>query len=146
MKQKYLLGWLLLLMLITATAHAQTTFEFTYNECGHRVTRAVIALKSAVIPGDTLVARQNEKALEDQIGLQQARIFPNPTKGMLRIDLPTLSSDATIRVFDSRGTLLMQQTAVESGNTVDLSARPSGFYILTIHVGQEKKEWKIIKE
>lgn len=126
---------------------AQTTYEFTYDASGNRLTRAVVLLKSATIPGDTLQAQKAEKILDDQIGLQKTRIYPNPTKGLLRIDFPSLSDqEAIIRVFDPSGKLIVQKSAISSGSEVDLSAHPPGFYIMVIHIGQEKKEWKIIKE
>jgi hypothetical protein len=147
MKTLYLLACLLVAVLFSASAHAQTNFGFTYDASGNRITRAVILLKSATIPSDTLQAKKAEKILEDQIGLQKTRIFPNPTKGLLRIDFPALSDqDATVHVYDQSGKLIVHKPVVSSGNEVDLSAYPTGFYIMVIHIGHEKKEWKIIKE
>lgn len=146
--KKYLLqAALLAAFLISTTVHAQTNFGFTYDASGNRLTRAVILLKSATIPGDSLQSKKAEKPLDDLIGLQKTRIYPNPTKGMLRIDFPSLTEqEATIRVYDPNGRLIVQKSAVSSGNEVDLSAYPPGFYVMVIHIGQEKKEWKIIKE
>lgn len=147
MKAIYLLACLLVAVLFSANAHAQTNYGFTYDASGNRLTRAVILLKSATIPGDTLQAKKAEKMLEDQIGLQKTRIYPNPTKGMLRVDFPELTDQgATIRVYDPSGRLIVQKPAISIGNDVDLSAHSPGFYIMVIHIGQEKKEWKIIKE
>ena len=83
--------WLLFAVIVSGTAHAQTSFEFTYDGSGNRVTRAIIPLKSATIKPDSLDAKQAIKPLEDQIGLQKTRIYPNPTKGMLRVDFPELT-------------------------------------------------------
>ena len=106
----------------------------------------MILLKSATI-SDTLQAKKAEKILEDQIGLQKTRIYPNPTKGMLRIDLPSLTDqEAILKVYDQSGRLIMNNPVVSSGNEVDLSSSPTGFYIMVIQIGQERKEWKIIKE
>ena len=147
MKKYLLLAGLLSVLFISATVHAQTNFGFTYDASGSRLTRAVILLKSAAIPADTLEAIQAKKPLEDQIGLQKTRIYPNPTKGLLRVEFPALSDqETTIHVYDPAGSLIVQKTGVASGNEIDLSAHPTGFYIMVIHIGQEKKEWKIIKE
>lgn len=147
MKAIYLLACLLVAVLFSAQAHAQTNYGFTYDACGNRLTRAVILLKSATIPGDSLQAKKEEKTLDDQIGLQKTRIYPNPTKGMLRIDFPSLSNtEPMICVYDPNGRQIVKKSAVSAGNEVDLSSYPSGFYIMVIHIGQEKKEWKIIKE
>ena len=147
MKKYLLLAGLLSVFFISATVHAQTNYGFTYDASGNRLTRAVILLKSATVPGDSLQSKKEEKTLEDQIGLQKARIYPNPTKGLLQIDFPSLSDQETaIRVYDPNGRLIVQKPAISSGNEIDLSAHPTGFYIMVIHIGQEKKEWKIIKE
>lgn len=148
MKLIYLLTLLLFAVLFSATAHAQPKYGFTYDNRGNRVTRALIVLKSATIPADSLQAKQAEKPLNDQIGLQKTRIYPNPTKGMLRIDLPALNDhEAIIRLHDSNGRLIIQQSAVELNNELNLSTYPSGLYIMSIQIGpKDRKEWKIIKE
>jgi len=147
MKFKYFIGSVFIILLISSICSAQS-YSFHYNARGHRDLRNVISLKSATIPTDSLSAKELNKPLEDQIGLQKTLIYPNPTKGLLRIDLPVLTNqEAMIRVFDSGGKLVIQKTAVESNNEVNLSDYPSGFYIMTIQIGNNnRKEWKIIKE
>ena len=147
MKTIYLLACMLVAVLLFSQAHAQTKYGFTYDASGNRITRAVILLKSATIPVDTLQAKQDQKILEDQIGLQKTRIYPNPTKGLLKVDFPALSqSEVVISVYNSTGKLIMRKSATSFGNEIDLSIYPSGLYVMTIQIGQEKKEWKIIKE
>lgn len=125
--------------------HAQTKISFKYDVSGNRTDRAVILLanKSATIEqGD-----QHEEELTELLGDQEIRIYPNPTKGLLKIDLPSLNGiDVTLRLHDSNGRLLIRKQAQEIGNELNLSAYPSGFYILLIQAGTEKREWKIIKE
>lgn len=148
MKTLYILVGLLAAVLTLETAHAQTSYGFTYDASGNRLTRAVILLKSATIPTDSISAKEIKTPLDDQIGLQKTRIYPNPTKGLLRIDLPELTEhEAIIRLHDSNGRLIIQQTGVESNNELNLSAYPSGMYIMSIQIGKDnRKEWKIIKE
>lgn len=147
MNFKYFMGSVFVILLISSTCFAQT-YSFHYNSRGHRDTRTLISLKSATISADSILAKELSKPLEDLVGLQKTLIYPNPTKGMLRVDLPSLADQvAMIRVHDSTGKLVIQKTAVESSNDVDLSAYPPGFYIMTIQVGSDnRKEWKIIKE
>jgi len=147
MKPIYIFVWFLFVVLASETTHAQSNFEFTYDASGNRLTRAVILLKSATIPGDSLQAKKTEKIVDDEIGLQKTRIFPNPTKGKLSIEFPELSNEeSTICVYDPNGRQIVKKSAVSTGNEVNLSSYPPGFYIMVIHIGQEKKEWKIIKE
>ena len=147
MKQLIILtGIVLLSVFIPVVGQAQTSVEFTYDNSGNRITRTVINLKSASLASGSEIEEKADKLLEDQVGLQETLIYPNPTKGLLRIDFPSLvSQEAAIRVHDAQGKLIIQQSASGS-NQVDLSAYPSGYYIMIIRIGQEKKEWKIIKE
>lgn len=136
-------------ILTSVVCPAQTAVEFTYDDNGNRKSRMVIVLgtKNATIRPDSLQAKQNIKPLDDKVGLQETRIYPNPTKGMLRIDFPELTGQQpVIRVYDPSGRLIVQKTALSSGNEIDLSSHPSGLYIMMIQIGQEKKDWKIIKE
>lgn len=147
MKNIYLMLCLLIAVAFSQTACGQSAFEFTYDASGNRLTRAVILLKSATIDPDSLEAKNPVIPLDDHIGLQKTLIYPNPTKGLLKVDLPGLvDQNAIIRMYDSGGRKIMQMEVVSSGNEIDLSSHPAGFYVMIIQIGQEKKEWKIIKE
>lgn len=91
--------------------------------------------------------KQEAEELTTELGEQEIRIYPNPTKGLLRIDIPNLGDESmTLDVFDSQGRLLIRQDAAAIGNQLDLSAYPSGMYLLLIRTAGDKQEWKIIKE
>ncbi|HPM02251.1 MAG TPA: T9SS type A sorting domain-containing protein [Candidatus Cloacimonadota bacterium] len=144
---KHIFTWVLFLVaLFPCVTNAQTMFEFTYNESGHRELREVILLKSAKANQDTMISKQTEMPLACEIGLQELLIFPNPTNGIVRIEIPLLDSEAYIRVYDSNGKAIIQKTTYEPSSGINLSGEPSGIYILSIRIGSNKKEWKIIKE
>jgi hypothetical protein len=138
------LGFTLLLLFAAFDGIAQT-YEFTYDASGNRIKRQVIVLtKKAIIPHDTLKLKLDENLVR----LDDARIYPNPTKGLLQIELPaSIVNDAILLLYDSNGKMIVQQTAVEAKNELNLLQFPTGTYILSIRVGQSgRKEWKIIKE
>lgn len=140
---------IMLLFFGCLAGNAQTTYSFKYDDSGNRTDRTIIVIpKSATIPKDSLLAKELEKPLDDLIGLQKTRIYPNPTKGILRIDLPALAEqEAIIMLYDSNGKLIIRQAAIELNNELNLTAYPSGIYIMTIQIGKnDRKEWKIIKE
>ena len=145
---KHIFTITLLLFVLTPFINcAQTTIKFEYDESGHRDYRYVITLSSAKITADSSSTSQFLKPVEDHIGFQEIKIYPNPTKGLLKIDLPSLNDQVvSLRVHDSNGKLIIQQTGTGFGNEINLYDYPSGLYILNIRIGQEKKEWKIIKE
>lgn len=136
-------------VLTAVVCPAQTAIKFGYDANGNRVSREVIVLgtKSATIHPDSLQAKHDIKPLDEKVGLQETKIYPNPTKGKLRIDFPELTGQLPIiRVYDQSGKLIVQKTALSSGNEIDLSSKSSGFYIMMIQIGEDKKDWKIIKE
>jgi hypothetical protein len=65
---------------------------------------------------------------------------------MVTIEIPLLDSEAFIRVYDSNGKAIIQKTVNEPSSGINLSGEPSGIYILSIRIGSNKKEWKVIKE
>ena len=135
-------GAIILTSIITVSA--QDKISFKYDLSGNRTDRKVIELtqkNASIAQGD------KQKELKDQLGIQEVRIYPNPTKGLLKIDFPDLSkTGAILSVHNLQGGMLIQKQAQEIGNELDLSAYPSGLYILVIQAGEERKEWKIVKE
>lgn len=141
MKKILLLGVILFLIVPTISI-AQASVEFTYDDSGNRISRTVISLKSATTNG-----LEAKEPIEAQIGLQEARIYPNPTEGLLRIDLPNLEiANASLYVYDLHGKLLSHQTATAFNNEINLFSYPDGVYLLIVQIEQNKREWKIIKQ
>ncbi len=63
----------------------------------------------------------------------QAKLFPNPTTGMLSLDWGNSRVSAKVVVYNVVGQAMMEQEIVnESHKDMDLSSLPNGNYILTI--------------
>lgn len=142
-KINLLIGFVLALTNIPFAGFTQNNFEFGYDNAGNRISRTIIELKSATIP-DGLTAIN---PIEDKIGLATTRIYPNPTKGILHLEIATENNEqANLTVHDLSGKLIVQNAAILNDCDIDLSGSPSGMYILRVFIGAENKEWKIIKE
>lgn len=84
----------------------------------------------------------------DQItGLEQewrsVRVFPNPTNGLVTIDLPPALAGASWSLKNVLG-----QTASfrEAGvNTIDLGSNPPGLYFVVISVNGQNRTYKVLK-
>lgn len=61
-----------------------------------------------------------------------ATVYPNPTNGLLRVELPATAQDATCSIFDLQGRQLWQQALSLHTNTLDLSNLPAGMYLLQL--------------
>ena len=135
----------LFLFLASLGGNAQTTHSFTYDASGNRLSR-IIPLKSAhITKQDTLANKLS--TFEDLIGNRPVKIYPNPTKGLLKVEIPfTAEVTATIKIFNLQGALVKDQEVTDTFTELDLNDQPTGMYILRISIGELSSEWKIIKD
>jgi hypothetical protein len=70
------------------------------------------------------------------------KIYPNPTSGRLQIEylqeLPSI-----IRILDMSGKVAFETIAQQRNQTIDLTALPSGVYVVEI-IGKERTEKQLI--
>ncbi len=64
--------------------------------------------------------------------ITQAKIYPNPTNGLLFVDLPQNTGTAQVVLYDLHGRKVQQQTSNTSVLPLDLSALPNGMYLLKV--------------
>jgi len=106
-------------------------------------------LKSAVIT-DTASGIQKpeqEQEIEENIGSHVIKIYPNPVKGLLNIEIPlTNDQKVFIRFYNLNGKMLMEKIINNQNTIIDLNEQPAGTYILSVIIGNKRKEWKIIKD
>lgn len=69
--------------------------------------------------------------------------FPNPTTGKVYVE--GVEEQATLMLFDTRGNLLMQRTAI-GNDMLDLSALPQGVYILRVAGTAGVQTLRLVKE
>lgn len=136
------------LFLITANfkAFSQDNITYSYDNAGNRISREVIQLKSGLMnkSGDS------NKPIEDHTFKNQiVRIYPNPTRGLLEVEIMDETNDVetiNLQVYDSGGRLIIDKLQEPNKSVLDLSAYPNGLYILHIKRGQIISKWKIIKQ
>ena len=86
----------------------------------------------------------SETAYEDQ----SIFVFPNPTQGVLFLQMPEGSNaDITIRVYNMEGKIVLQ--SIENGNTnpvsLDVSQLPAGAYLLQTTDTENQQMLKFVK-
>ncbi|MDR1666979.1 MAG: Ig-like domain-containing protein [Bacteroidales bacterium] len=72
-----------------------------------------------------------------------ARIYPNPTEGMLTLDFET-AGERHITLSDVAGKVLLRQTVSEPTIRIDISNYPAGVYLVTINDGKKQKTVRVI--
>jgi YD repeat-containing protein len=137
-------------LLLSGIAAAQT-ISFAYDEAGNRVSRTIVMNSS---PSNVRAVNNNADEAEtpppfvEQLSADlQVRIYPNPTKGLLQVELAGLAEDAaaSVTVTNLNGQQIISTDAVRSVSTIDLSAYPSGTYVLRLIINGKATEYKIIK-
>jgi|GEM_PF-6683012 hypothetical protein len=67
----------------------------------------------------------------------EVNIYPNPTNGIVRVDLKNVGLNTLIQVYDSSGKLLKTRILVSKQTTLDLSDYPKGLYFIRILQDEE---------
>lgn len=66
------------------------------------------------------------------ITIAQAKVYPNPTNSLLQVDLPPDAITAQVILYDLHGRQVQQQNGYNTSLALDLSALPSGMYMLKV--------------
>jgi hypothetical protein len=119
-------------------------YSYGYDASGNRVSRTVQLLKYTGSGDEKDKAAEYSEKLEDL----EIYLYPNPTRGEIRVRLKNLdeAKPSVIYLYDNSGRLLNTRTNLQEINLFDLSGFSRGIYLLKIIAGEQKTEWKIIKE
>ena len=124
---------------------AQQRIKYIYDSAGNRLSRQkeiVVQTRGALNNGE------EPSVYEEELSETKVTIYPNPTKGMLKVDISGVEKfeNARISLYDLTGTLLQQWGSISQSNMVDISDRTPGMYIMQIVYNDNTSSWKIIKE
>lgn len=103
-----------------------------------------IIYKGAII-GWNLVVLNPASIGIDEDALASAKIYPNPARDVLNVDLPEGLGSTEVHVFNTSGTLVNKATLIAGKNTIDVANLPSGMYILQLSSDVATKQVKFIK-
>ena len=152
---------ILALFLLPCIAHAQQPVEmaFEHDAAGNMVRCYVVRLtqpkanKQAASNAiaDVLADKPVSQAaapepVEVQRGERSVRIYPNPTRGQLRVEVQGDTQQYTYRLLSMGGALIAQgQHDGGSPLPLDLSVQPDGAYLLQLIWPDDRCTYKIIK-
>ncbi len=96
-----------------------------------------------VLLSDTLIQAHFSRltGIENNLS-EQVKVYPNPTKDNLYIDLPT---DALVRVFDLQGKLQYEATLPSGTRMINLSGLNQGAYIVKLQFADEVVTKRILR-
>jgi len=72
--------------------------------------------------------------VEDQLGERKITVYPNPTKGALAVEMTggDQKDHISLSLFSSQGVQLQSIKVTTTVTQVNMSAYPSGYYILSV--------------
>ncbi len=151
---KFQKGIILILLTLGTfyTGHTQNYgYEYVYDDAGNRYKRMYIEFiiekdSNSQESADSVKNAPDIASIIDQFASFEFAIHPNPTSGIIQIDI---SGDKDVNMNFSlhslEGSLISKIQQTSSAVTIDLSDQPSGMYILVCQMDGQRKEWKIIK-
>lgn len=133
----------LFLLAVPFASQAQTLY-YKYDASGNRTERSIhLDNKSMVNDSSNVVIE--DKTFDDEV----IRIYPNPTRGMLEVEIPAdpeKQEEIDITVTNITGQVIVKKRREPNITTIDLSSQPAGIYLMIIRKGKEISQWKIIKQ
>ena len=129
--------------------HAEVTGKYTYpvivslNNDNPEEGDIILTIGSSAVNGDVFGVEENDWSI-------LSNPYPNPTNGMISVDLQLIeANDFTITVYNNTGQLMFQSTNnLSSGNnklTFDLEKLPNGIYYLMVQGQKDQVSKRLIK-
>jgi hypothetical protein len=76
--------------------------------------------------------------------IESVMVYPNPTSGIIRVNLPDMSGHASLEIFDVLGNMVYEKSVNNTENIIDLSAVANGIYYLKIFTDSFVKTEKLV--
>ncbi|MFA5329228.1 MAG: M1 family aminopeptidase [Prolixibacteraceae bacterium] len=75
---------------------------------------------------------------------EQIQIFPEYALNQIRVVVPDFSGNATLRIFDTEGRLVLKTDLLQSDSRINISLLQNGLYLVEVNSKQFKQAAKII--
>jgi hypothetical protein len=125
--------------------------HYDYDESGNRVKRYIVLSKGNSSEDDNSKKYEENikpEEFEEKLGELTIKVYPNPTKGQLSVEINGLGPDETVdyQLFSQTGLLLGTNRKNGFHFIVDMERYPDGLYILRLMIKGKISQWKILKE
>lgn len=144
MKRTYhFIRWMICTLLLCAFVNTINADRIVYNydASGNRTSSREIIFRGGNSQDNDSVPRRHD------LSLCRITIYPNPTEGQLRVEITgSVSFDgASITIYNASGSVIYNDSELDTVNDIDLTLCPNGIYLLIIRIDGETSSWKIIK-
>lgn len=147
MKNILPLFFILSFLLVCSPGQAQS-IQFEYDEAGNCIEK----YKTVVLPSRTAKSNKDNDSIEKpeigKISEREVVIYPNPTKGILKIEIKGVAPDTPIQylLMDVNGKMLARKGSGDMSFEFDMTSLSTGIYFLQVIIDEKWEKWKIIKE
>ncbi|MFY8189248.1 MAG: S8 family serine peptidase [Flavobacterium sp.] len=95
------------------------------------------------LPNQIINIQINETLSSAVFENHEIKIYPNPTNGIVNLNVGSFWQDANIIVHDLTGRKMMQRTISNSELAIDLSHLNEGLYMISVEKDEQKNTFKI---
>ena len=87
----------------------------------------------------------NNVGLGDLLSKANVSIYPNPTRGILHVNLGEYKSQVIkMNIYDSKGQVVLTKEILKRSNVFNLSSLPNGAYVVELKNGNKKSTSRIV--
>lgn len=116
---------------------------YDYSPTGNR-RKCYVGYMKIVSPS----ASEEQEQYSDTIDNIQFSIYPNPTKGIMKINIETdiRIEDIRLELYDIYGKKLIDRNFVSKDVEIDITGAVSGHYFMKIFINNKPHYWNVLKE
>ncbi|MDE6480223.1 MAG: T9SS type A sorting domain-containing protein [Muribaculaceae bacterium] len=142
---KHLIHFIFLLIFIVCPEVSAKKVTYTYDNAGNRIKREIVLSPKGKASQENAHEMQS---VSDMMADKNIRIHPNPTTGMLRVEIINYESDdlGNIYVYSINGNTITQSKISSQLTDIDISSSPNGIYLLNIQLNGTSITWRVIKQ
>lgn len=131
------------------------SLPFDYDNAGNMINRTILLGSTKGSTAEAPTSEESDSSKEEPTDLDKMLsfgdvvIYPNPTRGELRIETDFDDDALTngfLKVYSINGSQILHKIFNTGTATISIADQPSGVYILILDVNGETHRWNIIKE
>lgn len=144
---KNLFSFLLLFLCVSYSSAQTQTLRFEYDVAGNRISMYKVVTLSQVKKNGTVDSLKLKPQIET-INEREVSIYPNPTKGVLRVEIKGKLPEKPIKYIlaDLSGKIIASIQSEDMEHNFDMTNYVPAIYLLRIIIDEKSSVWKIIKE
>jgi len=137
------------LIVFTTIPVFSQTVNYAYDPDGNRISRTIVLSTLRSAQQNNTNKEETAPTYVEQIAADlQVKIYPNPTKGLLQVEIIGNEKDnnTPIAIFNQSGQQVFTTQTEGKLTSVDLSGVPTGTYIMRLIIREKSEIYKIIKK